>query len=112
MLFTVQIILPVGDIYVDDAGLQEFPVQVSACGQKPPLVVGQTVRHKQHIVLLRCLTEGLPELRLLVLDRCQDERRRVQTQTLRALQAGAKMGANEHSTQKIMTFNCLINYSL
>lgn len=44
--------LPVGYIYVDDAGLQEFPIQVSARSQDPALVVGQTVSHKQHVVFL------------------------------------------------------------
>lgn len=46
------VVLPVGHIYVDDAGLQEFPIQVSACSQEPALVVGQTVSYKQHVVFL------------------------------------------------------------
>lgn len=82
------VVLPVGNIYIDDAGLQEFPIQVGARSKDPALVVGQTVSHKQHVVFLRCLTKCLPKLRLLVLHRCQDERRCIQTQTLWPLQMG------------------------
>lgn len=46
------VVLPVGYIYVYDAGLQEFPIQVSARSQEPALVVRQTVSHKQHVVFL------------------------------------------------------------
>lgn len=82
------VILPVGNINVDDAGLKEFPIQVSACSQEPSLVMGKTVSDKQHIVFLRCFAKCLPELRLLVLHWCQDEWRSVQTQTLWPLQIG------------------------
>lgn len=64
------VVLPVGYVYVDDAGLQEFPIQVSAGSQEPALVVGQTVSYKQHVVFLRCFPKCFPELRLLVLHRC------------------------------------------
>lgn len=82
-------VLPVGHVYVDDAGFQEFTIQVSARSQKPPLVVGQTISYKQHVVFLRCFTKSLPQLCLLVLYRCKDEWRRVETQTVWPLQMRA-----------------------
>lgn len=72
-----QVVPPVGHVDADDAGLQQLSVQVSAGGQEPALVVGQAVAHKQHVVLLRGLSERLPQLRLLVLGWRQDEGRRV-----------------------------------
>lgn len=82
------IVLPVGNIDVDDASLQEFPIQVSACSQDPALVVRQTVSNKQHVVFLRRLPKCLPELRLLVLYWCENERGCIQTQTFRPLRIG------------------------
>ncbi len=80
--------VPVGNINTNDAGLQQFSVLVGAGGQQPALVVGQTVAHKQDVVLLGGLPERLPELRLLVFHRSQNEGRRIQTQTLWPLRRG------------------------
>lgn len=43
--------VPVWHVYVDDGGLQELPLLVSAGHQDPALVVGEAVTHKQHVVL-------------------------------------------------------------
>ena len=75
-------LVPVGDIDTDDAGLQQLSVLVGAGGQQPALVVGQTVADKQDVVLLGCLAERLPELRLLIFHGSQNEGRRIKTQTL------------------------------
>lgn len=53
---------------------------VGAGRQQPALVVRQAVAHEQDVVLLRRLAERLAELRLLVFDGRQDERRRVQAE--------------------------------
>lgn len=74
--------LPVWDIDANDARLQQFSVLVSAGGQQPALVMGQTVANKQDVVLLRRLAKRLPKLGLLVFYRSQNEGRRIQTQTL------------------------------
>lgn len=79
---------PVGYINTDDAGLQQFSVLVGAGCQQPALVVGQTVAHKEDVVLLGGLAERLPELCLLVFHRSQNEWWRVQTQTFRPLHTG------------------------
>lgn len=74
--------LPVWDIDTNDARLQQLSMLVSAGGQQPALVMGQTVANKQDVVLLRRLSKRLPELGLLVFHWSQNEGRRVQTQTL------------------------------
>lgn len=53
-------------------------MEVSAGSQEPALVMGQTIAHKEDIVFLACLTEGLSQLRLLVFNWGQYEGRGVQ----------------------------------
>lgn len=79
---------PVGHIDVYDAGFQEFSVQIGAGSQDPALVMRQTVSNKQNVVFLGRLPKSLPKFSLLVFNRCQNERRCVETQTLRPLQTG------------------------
>lgn len=88
---------PVGDVDADDAGLQQLPVLVGAGRQQPALVVRQAVAHEQDVVLLRRLAERLAELRLLVLDGRQDERRRVQAEAF-----GPLRGRRRERTESVV----------
>lgn len=64
---------PVWYVNADDAGLQQLSILVSAGGQEPPLVMGQAVGHKKHVVFLSSLSKSLTQLCLLVLHWCQHE---------------------------------------
>lgn len=67
--------VPAGQVDVDNAGLQQLPVQVGAGRQEPALVMGQAVPDKEHVVFLTGLSKCLSQLCLLVFDGRQDERR-------------------------------------
>ena len=89
---------PVGHVDADDARLQQLSVLVGASGQQPALVVGQAIAHEEHVVFLRGLAERLGQVRLLVLHRRQDERRRVQSQALGPLAGKGQEGKGQRSS--------------
>lgn len=82
---------------------------VGAGRQQPALVMRQAVAYKKHIVLLRRLAERLPELSLLVFDWSQDERWRIQSQTLRPLCTGRREKDAQFLRPNIKEFFFIIN---
>lgn len=103
---------PVGYVDVYDAGFQEFSVQISAGSQDPALVMRQTVSNKQNVVFLGRLPKSLPKFSLLVFNRCENEWRCVQTQTLRPLQTGGFQDLGHSSDRNWTCFRKTLFLSL
>uniref|UniRef100_A0A3Q2TJX8 Uncharacterized protein n=1 Tax=Fundulus heteroclitus TaxID=8078 RepID=A0A3Q2TJX8_FUNHE len=67
--------LPIGDIHVNNTGLQELPLLVCTGHQDPALVMGQAVSYKEHVVFGRDLRPYLSRLWVLWTGRPEYERR-------------------------------------
>lgn len=86
-----EVAVPVWHVDVDDAGLQQIPVQVCAGNKQPALVVGQAVPHQENTVALGSLPCCLPHLQLPVPHGSQHEGRRVQLQRTGPLGEGERV---------------------